>query len=232
MNDIKSNKKQKKVLNSSLYVLIFLIVLFIIGALMLTGLYFLLPFLKSYGDINSNQDKMNIVSICITMIAFVFTYVFTLLLMNLLFKVNSEQRFGVQNKLIIFDIIITLIIFCVVYVRFDDFRLLASSFFTIRYFPNSYVYIIIPLVLIPNLFMVFYVDRFMHFQVDLTDPKNVPNMNSSIIDDKQVKNEETAVWEDKSEKPDEIKDVKKQSWKKNQKSLKKRILLLLKLQKR
>ena len=208
MNDIKNNKKQKKVLKASLYVIILLLVLFVVGSLMLTGLYFLLPFLKSYGDINNNQDKMNIVSICLTMMAFVFTYVLTILFMNLFFRVNSEQRFGVQNRLIIFDIIITLIIFCMVYVRFDDFRLFASSFFTIRYFPNSYVYITIPLILIPNLFMVFYVDRFMHFQVDLTDPKNVPNMNSSIIDDNKVKSEENVVWEEKAEKPDEIKDVK------------------------
>jgi|GEM_PF-5688774 len=202
---IKKPKKPKKIINSTLYTIIFLIFLLIIGAGALYGLYYLLTFLKTYGEVHNSADKMNIVSICATMIGFVLTYVIALFIMNRLFRADGNQRFGVQNKLIIFDVIITGIVFGLVYLYFAQFKIIATSLFTIRYFPNSYMYIVIPLVLVPNLFMVFYVDRFIHFGTKEEDIKNsTPNMNSTLIDEPVKKDDESQeVWEE--QKPVESK---------------------------
>jgi hypothetical protein len=202
----KKSRKPKKTLKSGIYTLIFLIVLVILGAATLYGLYYLLPYIKTYGETNSVQDKANIYSICATMAGFVLDYVFALLFMNIFFQANGRERFGVQNRLIIADVVLTAIVFGLVYWQFDEFRILASDLFTIRYFPNAYIYFVIPLVLVPNLLMVFYVDRYMHFSQDEDTQTNTVNMNSSVIDDPLKEPEKPKdVWTDEPIKEEEIK---------------------------
>jgi len=206
---IKKPKKPKKIIKATLYTIIFLVFLLIIGAGILYGLYYLLTFLKTYGEVHKSTDKMNIVGICATMLGFVLTYVIALFIMNRLFRADGNQRFGVQNRLIIFDIIVTAAIFESVYMQYDQFRLFATTLFTIRYFPDAYVYTVIPLILVPNLFMVFYVDRFMHFGTIEEDIKsNTPNMNSTLIYEPVKKNvEPQEVWEEQKPVEEKVEGV-------------------------
>lgn len=178
----------KKVLGPRIYTIIFIILLSIFWSLSAYILYNILPIIREYGTKNNIYDLANFFALSMTMLLFVLDYIITLLIMNVFFCLDRKKRYGVQNRLIVFSFVITIGIFLAAYFNFGLFKEIASHLFYIRYFPKSYVYLLIPLFLIPNFIMLIHVDKYMLLSIE-----EQVNLNSTIINN-APKEEPTDIW--------------------------------------